>query len=70
MEPIGIDGAWLTANHLTSGIGDYWTANVTTVATSSRVEVRPVNLSCGRFSPMPGSPGSRGTSRRVPRRSS
>ena len=43
--------SWLTANHLTSGIGDYWTANVTTVATSGRVEVRPVNLSCGRFSP-------------------
>jgi hypothetical protein len=43
--------AWLTVNHLTSGIGDYWTANVTTVATSGRVEVRPVNLACGRFSP-------------------
>ena len=43
--------SWLTANHLTSGIGDYWTANVTTVATSGRVEVRPVDLSCGRFSP-------------------
>ncbi len=43
--------SWLTANHLPSGIGDYWTANVTTVATSGRVKVRPVNLSCGRFSP-------------------
>jgi hypothetical protein len=43
--------SWLTANHLTAGIGDYWTANVTTVATSGRVKVRPVELSCGRFSP-------------------
>ena len=43
--------SWLTANHLTAGIGDYWTANVTTVATSGWVAVRPVDLSCGRFSP-------------------
>ena len=43
--------SWLTANHLTVGIGDYWTANITTVATSGRVTVRPVVLSCGRFSP-------------------
>jgi hypothetical protein len=43
--------SWLTANHLTSGIGDYWTANITTVATSGRVEVRPVSVSCGRFAP-------------------
>ncbi|MGD0245747.1 MAG: hypothetical protein ABSB59_36230, partial [Streptosporangiaceae bacterium] len=43
--------AWLTANHLTSGIGAYWTANITTVATSGRVEVRPVAVSCGRFAP-------------------
>jgi hypothetical protein len=43
--------SWLTANHLTSGIGDYWTANITTVATSGRVEVRSVSISCGRFAP-------------------
>ncbi|MGD0936761.1 MAG: hypothetical protein ABR922_19590 [Streptosporangiaceae bacterium] len=43
--------SWLTANHLTAGIGDYWTANITTVATSGRVAVRPVELTCGRFSP-------------------
>ena len=43
--------SWLTAQHLTAGIGDYWTANITTVATSGRVAVRPVELSCGRFSP-------------------
>ena len=43
--------SWLTANHLTAGIGDYWTANITTVGTSGRAAVRPVELSCGRFSP-------------------
>ncbi len=43
--------SWLTAHHLTAGIGEYWTANVTTVATGGRVEVRPVTISCGRFSP-------------------
>ncbi len=43
--------SWLTAHHLTAGMGDYWTANITTVATGGRVEVRPVVLSCGRFSP-------------------
>jgi hypothetical protein len=41
--------SWLTANHLTAGIGDYWTANITTVATSGQVEVRAVAISCGRF---------------------
>jgi hypothetical protein len=30
---------------------DYWTANITTVAASDRVRVRPVSLSCGRFAP-------------------
>jgi hypothetical protein len=43
--------SWLTVNHLNSGIGDYWAANVTTVATGGQVDVRPVKLSCGRFSP-------------------
>jgi hypothetical protein len=43
--------SWLTVNHLTSGIGEYWTASITTVATSGRVDVRPVYLSCGRFAP-------------------
>jgi hypothetical protein len=42
-------GSWLMANHLTAGIGDYWAANITTVATSGRVQVRGVALSCGRF---------------------
>jgi hypothetical protein len=42
---------WLGANHLTRGIGDYWAANITTVATSDRVQVRGVRVSCGRFAP-------------------
>jgi hypothetical protein len=42
-------GSWLAANHLTAGIGDYWAANITTVATSGQVQVRPVAISCGRF---------------------
>ena len=32
-------------------VGDYWTANITTVATGGQVSVRPVLLSCGRFTP-------------------
>jgi hypothetical protein len=43
--------SWLTANHLTAGIGDYWAANITTAAASDRVRVRAVSLSCGRFAP-------------------
>ena len=43
--------SWLTANHLIAGIGDYWTANITTVATGGRIKVRPVVLSCGRSFP-------------------
>jgi hypothetical protein len=44
-------GSWLTARHLTAGIGDYAAANATTVATSGRIQVRSVLLSCGRFAP-------------------
>jgi hypothetical protein len=43
--------SWLTSHHLTAGIGDYWAANITTVATSGHTEVRPVKASCGRFVP-------------------
>ncbi|MFY9932759.1 MAG: hypothetical protein WAK82_32630 [Streptosporangiaceae bacterium] len=43
--------SWLTAHRLTSGIGDYWAANITTVATGGQVRVRAVQLSCGRFVP-------------------
>jgi hypothetical protein len=43
--------SWLSARRLTAGIGNYWTANITTVATGGQVQVRPVQLSCGRFVP-------------------
>jgi hypothetical protein len=43
--------SWLSARRLTEGIGTYWAANITTVATGGQVRVRPVQLSCGRFVP-------------------
>ena len=33
---------WLVAHHLTSGLGKYWSANSTTLASSGRVRVAPV----------------------------
>ncbi len=35
-------GAFLEAHHLDHGIGDYWSASITTVSTSDTVRVRPV----------------------------
>ncbi|HEY1674017.1 MAG TPA: hypothetical protein VGG50_14980 [Streptosporangiaceae bacterium] len=43
--------SWLTSRHLSAGLGDYWTANITTVATGGQVRVRSVVSSCGRFIP-------------------
>ena len=43
--------SWLTGQHLTAGIADYWSANITTVATGGQVEARPVVSYCGRFVP-------------------
>ena len=43
--------AWLSAHHQTAGLGGYWSANLTTVATSDRVRVRAVTSSCHRFIP-------------------
>jgi hypothetical protein len=37
-------GTWLEANHLTAGVGDYWSASITTVETSDHVKIRPVVL--------------------------
>jgi hypothetical protein len=34
--------SFLEAHHLTEGIGDYWSASITTVESSSHVRVRPV----------------------------
>lgn len=36
---------WLAAHHLTSGLGKYWLANSTTLASSARVQVSPVQWS-------------------------
>ena len=35
-------GTWLQANHLTNGVGDYWSSSFTTVETRDQVKVRPV----------------------------
>ncbi len=43
--------SWLTSRHLSAGLGDYWAANITTVATGGQVRVRSVVSSCGRFIP-------------------
>jgi len=43
--------AWLSAHHQATGLGVYWSANLTTVATSDRVRVRAVTSSCHRFIP-------------------
>ena len=37
-------GTWLEANHLTAGVGDYWSASITSVEMSNRVKIRPVVL--------------------------
>jgi hypothetical protein len=39
---------WLAARHLTSGIGQYWTANLTTLASGGQVRVAPVSSPAGR----------------------
>lgn len=33
---------WLAGHHLTSGLGPYWTANIATVDSHDRVQIRPV----------------------------
>ena len=40
--PYGALGQFLESHHLDRGIGDYWSASITTVATSGSVAVRPV----------------------------
>lgn len=36
--------SWLEAHHLTRGVGDYWSASITTVQSQERVVVRPVEI--------------------------
>ena len=52
-HPIGTQAvaAWLSAHHQTAGLGGYWVANLTTVASGDRVRVRAVTSSCQRFIP-------------------
>jgi hypothetical protein len=42
-------GSWLAARHLTAGIGGYWAADLTTVSTGGRVQVRGVSISCNQY---------------------
>jgi hypothetical protein len=38
---------WLEEHHLHNGLGDYWAASITTVASGGAVTVRPVSTSAG-----------------------
>ena len=38
---------WLVANHLTSGLGGYWDANITALASGGAVRIAPVARSRG-----------------------
>jgi hypothetical protein len=42
VQPAAKLGSWLHANHLTAGVGDYWSSSIVTVETESQVKVRPV----------------------------
>jgi hypothetical protein len=46
-EPFAQLGQFLEAHQLDNGIGDYWSASVTTLGTNSRVRVRPVIVGPG-----------------------
>jgi hypothetical protein len=48
--------SWLTAQHLTSGLGGYWQSNVVTVATGNRIRIRPLSYSAAHGLPT-GQPG-------------
>ena len=47
-DPVATLTSWLEAHHLHEGIGDYWTASITTVESGGRVTVRPVLTDGGR----------------------
>jgi len=48
--------SWLTAQHLTSGLGSYWQSNVVTLATSNRIRIRSLSFSAAHGLPT-GEPG-------------
>jgi hypothetical protein len=48
--------SWLTAQHLSSGLGGYWQSNEVTLATSNRVRIRSLSFSAAHGLPT-GEPG-------------
>jgi hypothetical protein len=48
--------SWLTAQHLTSGLGSYWQSNEVTLATSNRIRIRSLSFSAAHGLPT-GEPG-------------
>ncbi|HLH46308.1 MAG TPA: hypothetical protein VKV25_04050, partial [Acidimicrobiales bacterium] len=44
-------GDWLAAHGLTRGVGEYWSASITTAETDGRVEIRPALVDDGRLIP-------------------
>jgi len=48
--------SWLTARHLTSGLGGYWQSNAVTLATSNRIRIRSLSFSAEHGLPT-GEPG-------------
>jgi hypothetical protein len=47
-DPVAL-AAWLSAHHLTRGLGGYWQANIVTLATGGSVEVRAVDVVNGQL---------------------
>lgn len=48
--------SWLTAQHLTSGLGGYWQSNAVTLATSNRIRIRSLSFAAAHGLPT-GEPG-------------
>jgi hypothetical protein len=48
--------SWLTAQHLTSGLGGYWQSNAVTLATGNRIRIRSLSYSAAHGLPT-GEPG-------------
>jgi hypothetical protein len=48
--------SWLTAHHLTAGLGGYWQSNAVTLATSNRIRIRSLSFAAAHGLPT-GEPG-------------
>jgi hypothetical protein len=46
-QPDASLATWLSAHHLTHGVGDYWSASITTVQSRGVITVRPVQATAG-----------------------